>query len=117
MGWLDIPLDAATILIGSIAIGIGIDYSIHFINRVAVEESLGWQLSEACERTIQTTGRAILMSSTLICGFGILAFSVFTTVSIFGSLMAFTMATSSLAAVIVLPALLQQTGRSLRKIK
>ena len=118
MGWLDIPLDAATILIGSIAIGIGIDYSIHFINRVAVEESLGWQLSEACERTIQTTGRAILINaSTLICGFGILAFSVFTTVSIFGSLMAFTMATSSLAAVIVLPALLQQTGRSLRKIK
>ena len=33
MGILKIPLDVATVLVGSIALGIGIDYSIHFTNR------------------------------------------------------------------------------------
>ncbi|MCX7996089.1 MAG: MMPL family transporter, partial [candidate division WOR-3 bacterium] len=37
MGLLKIPLDVATVLIGSICVGIGIDYSIHFLNRYSYE--------------------------------------------------------------------------------
>lgn len=33
MGWFKIPLDTASALVSSIAIGIGIDYTIHFFNR------------------------------------------------------------------------------------
>ena len=37
MGWLEVPLDLATVLIASIAVGIGIDYSIHVTHRYVEE--------------------------------------------------------------------------------
>ena len=47
MGWFGIPLDAATVLIGSIAIGLGIDYSVHYISRVNSEVNAGRELADA----------------------------------------------------------------------
>lgn len=107
MGWLGIPLDAATVLIGSIAIGIGIDYSIHFISRVSREQRAGKNLKTACQISISTAGHAIVINAiTLIAGFLILWFSIFSILGVFGVLMALAMCISSIASVTVLPALL-----------
>jgi predicted RND superfamily exporter protein len=107
MGLTGIPLDAATVLVASISVGVGIDYSIHFIERVKSELKLGNSLERASNKASRTAGRAILINAvTLISGFSILAFSNFLTVSAFGILMTFTMATSSVAALVIIPAIL-----------
>jgi predicted RND superfamily exporter protein len=107
MGLTGIPLDAATVLVASISVGVGIDYSIHFIERVKSELKLGNSLERASNKASRTAGRAILINAvTLIAGFSILAFSNFLTVSAFGILMTFTMATSSVAALVIIPAIL-----------
>ncbi len=117
MGYLGIPLDAATILIGSISIGVGVDYSIHFLSRVLSELKQDGNSRKACIVATRTTEHAILVNAvTLIVGFGILYFSIFATVSAFGTLMALTMATSSVAALTVLPAILSQIGWKQAKI-
>lgn len=108
MGWFGFPLDAATVLIGSIAIGMGIDYSIHFISRVHNEVKAGRDITTACEISISTAGHAIVINAgTLIAGFLMLCFSIFSTLSMFGVLMALAMAISCIATVTVLPAMLQ----------
>ena len=46
MAIFGIPLDVVTILIGSVAVGIGIDYTIHFITRFKVEHAKGKTFGE-----------------------------------------------------------------------
>jgi len=107
MGLSNIPLDAATMLIASISIGVGIDYSIHILKRVLSELKRGLSIRESCVHATKTTGHAILINSvTLISGFGILVFSRFLTISAFGGLMAMTMGISALAALTIIPAFL-----------
>ncbi len=107
MGLTGTPLDAATVLVASISVGVGIDYSIHFIERVKYELKSGNSLEKASNKASRTAGRAILINAiTLISGFSILAFSNFLTVSAFGILMTFTMAASSVAALVIIPAIL-----------
>ena len=62
MGYSKIPLDIATVLVGSISIGIGIDYSIHFINRFQQEIKFSADSSDALVQTLQTTGRGIIIN-------------------------------------------------------
>jgi len=116
MGWFGFPLDAATVLIGSIAIGMGIDYSIHFLSRVHNETKAGRDLAAACEISIGTAGHAIVINAgTLIVGFLMLCFSIFSTLSMFGLLMALAMGIGCIATVTVLPAMLQAFGNKLSR--
>lgn len=116
MGWFGFPLDAATVLLGSIALGMGIDYSIHFISRVHHEINAGRDLTAACEISISTAGHAIVINAgTLIAGFLMLCFSIFSTLSMFGVLMALAMGISCIATVTVLPAMLQALKYKLRR--
>ncbi|MCK5828588.1 RND family transporter, partial [Candidatus Bipolaricaulota bacterium] len=59
MGWLNIPLDTATTMLASIAIGIGVDYTVHFLSKYRRELRAGRTSHDAVGETIQTTGRAI----------------------------------------------------------
>ena len=116
MGWFGFPLDAATVLIGSIAIGMGIDYSIHFLSRVHHELKAGRDLTAACEVSVSTAGHAIVINAgTLIAGFLMLCFSIFSTLSMFGMLMALAMGISSIATVTVLPVMLQALKNKLSR--
>lgn len=114
MGWLGIPLDAATVLIGSIAVGIGIDYSIHFISRVKTDQYKDSNLKLALQRSITSVGHAIMINAaTLIAGFLILLLSRFSILAIFGSLVVLTMGISAVTALTVLPALLHGARKKL----
>jgi predicted RND superfamily exporter protein len=108
MGLFGIPLDIATVLIGSISMGIGIDYSIHFMNRFRLEYALTGDRTKALSTTVTTTGRAILVNVvTVALGFLTLAFGSFIPLQRFGILIAITMLSSGMGALLLLPALMQ----------
>ncbi|NPV54731.1 MAG: RND family transporter [Firmicutes bacterium] len=111
MGYMGIPLDVVTMMIAGICIGIGIDYSIHLISRYRLELSSGIDKREAIMSAVGSTGRGIFFNAaTMAIGFGLLIFSSFHAISVFGALVAGTMATSSLGALIVLPSVLRLLG-------
>ena len=107
MGFARIPLDIATVLVGSIAIGTGIDYTIHFINRFKNERKSGKNMVDALSITMQTTGKAILINvMTVTLGFSVLVFANLIPLQRFGMLVAITTLGSGLGAMTVLPAII-----------
>ncbi len=75
MGFAGIPLDMATILIGSIVLGLVVDDTIHFLHhfRRAFEES--GDVEAAVKETLTNTGRALVITSLVLCG----GFFIYTT--------------------------------------
>ena len=106
MGFLNIPLNAVTATVASIAIGMGIDYSIHFINRYRIEfQASHGDMDTAIARTYDSTGKAILSNALSVsAGFMVLMFSNFPIIKQFGGLMAFTVGVTGLAAILIIPA-------------
>ncbi len=111
MGWVGLPLDIVTVLIGSVSIGIGIDYSIHFAGRYRTElqsrDNRG-----ALRKTMATTGRAIAVNMfTVAAGFLVLCFAELIPLRQFGALVALTMVASATGALTLLPAALAAPKR------
>lgn len=107
MGFTGTPLDMSTLMISSIAIGIGIDYAIHFIERFRKEYRKDRDERRALEATVHSTGRGIAFNAiALALGFGVLLFSSFKGTSNFGLMIAATMVISALAAFTTIPAIL-----------
>ncbi len=105
MGHLGISLDHATMMIASISIGIGVDYTIHIISRFNRELKEKGDLSEAIKETLSTTGRAVIVNTASVAmGFFVLAFSKFEPTRRFGYLTTMTMFLSALSAITILPA-------------
>jgi predicted RND superfamily exporter protein len=110
MAILNVPLDAVTVLIGSVAVGIGIDYTIHFLTRFQREFEGDRSPQEALHITLQTAGRAILINAaSVMTGFLVLVFGNIVPMQRFGYLIAVTMVTSALGAITLLPALILVT--------
>ncbi|MCK4683026.1 RND family transporter [Candidatus Bipolaricaulota bacterium] len=100
-------LDIATVMIASIIIGIGVDYSVHFITRYRRERRRGAPHKEALFVTYNTTGRAIIYNAlTLTFGFLVLTLSHFGALQTLGWLVALTMVASALGALLIVPATL-----------
>ena len=107
MGIFKIRLDAGTALIASVAIGIGIDYTIHFINAYHHERKINNDLEEVTKKTLLTSGKAIVFNATAVAfGFAVLIFSNFLPLVNFGILVALTMFTASFSAMTLLPVML-----------
>lgn len=105
MGFTGIPLDIATVLVGSISIGIGIDYSIHFVSRFRNELKKSKTELEALDNTLETTGKAILINVlTVLMGFFVLILADLVPLQRFGILVGITMVASGFAALTLLPA-------------
>ena len=108
MGLTGIKLNAATAVIASLAIGIGIDYSIHFLSRYRHEITMQGSVEKAIERSLHTSGRAILYNALAVAaGFLVLVPSNFVIISPLGILVALVMITTSLASLTLLPAILK----------
>jgi hydrophobe/amphiphile efflux-3 (HAE3) family protein len=107
MSYLHLPLDMSSLMIGSIAVGVGIDYTINFIIRWRTEVSRGRSLEDAHEITMRTMGRGILFNAlTLTFGFAVFYLSNFQGLRNFGFLINLTMIWSFLGAFTLIPALL-----------
>lgn len=116
MGWLGIPLDTATTMLASIAIGIGVDYTVHFLSRFHRGRSEGHKATEAVAETIQTTGKAIVFNVLAVAaGFAVLLLSSFGPIATLGAMVALSMGISGLAALTLLPTALLTTERPRRK--
>ena len=107
MGGLDIPLDFMTITIAAIAIGIGVDDTIHYVHRFGKEVKVDWDYQAAVNRSHASIGRAMYYTTvTITIGFSILVLSEFVPTIHFGILTAFAMLIALLANFTVLPVLL-----------
>ena len=107
MGILGIRQDVVTATLGSIAIGIGIDYSCHLIARFREEKNNGRSGTECLRQTLVSVGPPILTNALAVgLGFAVLIFSSFMIIQTFGILIAETMLYSSIGALTILAALL-----------
>lgn len=104
---LDLSLNLITALVGSISLGLGVDYAIHVTERFADELAASDDPGVALERTVTGTGGALLSSAvTTAAGFGVLGFSLLPALRQFGLVLALGIAYAFLASVVVLPSLL-----------
>ncbi len=95
MGLFGIPLSSTTALISSIAIGIGIDYAVHFIDRYRINAALTHDKIKTSHFTMHHSGKAILFNAiVVIAGFMVLLFSVFPPNRSLGLLVSLNMFTS-----------------------
>lgn len=106
MGFTGIPLDPATALLSSLMIGVGVDYTIHFIWRYMDEMKITGP-EESVRRTLVTTGRGIVFNAlSVITGFSVLLFSGFTSIRFFGYLVLISIGVCMVSALLLVPAIL-----------
>jgi predicted RND superfamily exporter protein len=114
MGWVGIPLDLFTLLIGSIAIGLAVDDTIHFMHHFRKRYDVHSDARRAVRETLETTGRALLTTSIVLSlAFFIYAFASLTNLALFGLLTGFTIVTAFVADIGVAPALMELATRNL----
>ncbi len=107
MGIAGISLNIGTVLVASVALGIGIDYSIHIISHFNHIFEQSNNLEKALEGSIIVSGKAILINAISVsAGFLVLLFSQMVPLQYFGLLIAFSMIGSSLGALTLLPVIL-----------
>jgi len=107
MGWLHIPLDIMTITIAAIAMGIGVDDTIHYIHRFKEEFTKDTNYTTTMQRTNESIGYAMVYTSiTVIIGFSILTLSNLIPTIYFGLLTMIVMAAALTSNLILLPKLL-----------
>ncbi|MBI9074155.1 MAG: MMPL family transporter [Desulfatibacillum sp.] len=84
--WDIVDTDSLSVLM--IAIGIGVDDTIHFLLRLRLEFGKTDDPQASVRNTLQYSGRAIIMSSViLVAGFSTFSFSDYFSVQIFGTLL------------------------------
>ncbi len=106
MGWLGIELDIATSLLSSIAVGIGVDYTIHLFWRLKQERSKGSDIKEAVKTTLSTTGRGISINAlSVLIGFSALFFSGLFILKTFAFLIIFSILVCLIGALILMPSI------------
>ncbi|GAB6878793.1 hypothetical protein JCM17823_10670 [Halorubrum gandharaense] len=104
MRYLDMPLNALTGTILSIAIGIGIAYSVHITARFIDEYNVDGDTYRSLQTTLSGTGGALTGSMlTTALGTGSLALAVTPVLGDFGLLMAMSVVYSFVAAIVALP--------------
>jgi len=107
MGWLHIPLDIMTITIAAIAMGIGIDDTIHYIHRFEVEFAKDNRYYFSMHRTSNSIGNAMYFTTlVIVIGFSILTLSNLIPTIYFGLLTMLVMVAALISDLILLPKLL-----------
>jgi len=105
MGLTGVAIDAATALLSSIMIGVGVDFTIQFLWRYKIELQKGLKHSEAISATYRTTGRSIVINGlSVMAGFSATFLSGFLSIRFFGYLTLLAIGSCLLYAVIVMPA-------------
>lgn len=115
MSFTGVSLDIATIMVGSISIGIGIDYAIHASSRFQEEFRKQGDEEAAMKTMISTTGKSIFLNATTVgLGFLVLMWSNVLPIRRFGWLIALTMLVSMVASLTLLPSLILVSRKYLR---
>ncbi len=113
MGFLIISIKPSTILIFSIALGISVDNTIHFLSRYRMElKTNNWNIKLSVISALKETGFSMIYSSiVLFFGFAIFTLSTFGGTKAMGFLISFTLLIAVLSNLLVLPSLLLSLDR------
>lgn len=104
MGLAGIKLDLFTSIIASVAIGVGIDYTIHFMTEYKALRMENDNLEEVTRGTLRSSGAGIITNALAVgLGFLVLCLSRFVVLRYIGVLVAIVMFTSSMLAMTILP--------------
>jgi len=111
MPMLHIPLDVGTVMIASVALGLVVDDTIHFLlklkENIEVGKEMKWAISDAMNRV----GRPIIFTSIILSfGFLVLVFASFNPVIHFGILASTVVILALIFDLAVLPAILGFIG-------
>jgi uncharacterized protein len=116
LGWVGFPIDIGMMMTGSIALGIAVDGTFHYLVRYQEQRTRSRDPRESAREALLKTGPPILQA-TLIAGCGMLALTMssFGPTARFGYLMAILLAAALLGDLVLLPALLgwRSEGRKL----
>ncbi len=86
MGFSGIAIDAATALLSSIMIGVGVDFTIQYIWCFNIQISKGLSYEDSTRASMKTIGRSIIINAlSVMAGFSVLLFSGFTSIRFFGT--------------------------------
>lgn len=109
LGLMGADLQTSNIVSFTVAVGLAVDDTIHFIARYQAERRLGKEVDAAMSATYAGAGHAIVLTSVLlVVGFSALATDVLTSTRHFGILTGVTMAAALLGDLFLLPALLHR---------
>lgn len=108
MGYFGIPIKASTILVFSIAFGISVDDTIHFLAKYRQELRLtNWNIKESVIIALKETGQSMMYTSVILFfGFGIFSLSSFGGTVSLGILVSITLLAAMFSNLIILPSLL-----------
>lgn len=107
LGFAGVDLKVSTAIIFTISFGIAVDDTLHFMNRYLQELRLGKSNLYALKRTFISTGKAIVLTSVILCaGFLLLMFSDFLGTFYVGLLISLTLLFALMADLFLLPVLL-----------
>ena len=107
LGWLERPMDIGSIMTASVAMGIAVDDTLHFLTFFSRQVAAGSSRRAAVTAAYEHCGRAMI-HTTLICGAGlaIFALSDFVPTARFAWMMVALLATALVGDLLILPALL-----------
>ncbi len=113
MGASGILLDGMTAMVASIAIGLAVDDTIHFMSRVRLHLDRGEPMRESLRGATVEVGRALVYTSATLCaGFGVMMVGSFAPTVNFGILCALTIVIALTADLVLLPVVLRAYART-----
>ncbi|MGB3143097.1 MAG: efflux RND transporter permease subunit [Maribacter sp.] len=115
MGFVGVPIKPSTILVFSIAFGISVDDTIHFLAKYRQELTANkWQIEKSVYNALRETGVSMFYTSiVLFFGFSVFVISNFGGTVALGSLVSATLLLAMLANLILLPSLLLSLEKSI----
>ena len=115
MGFLGVPIKPSTILVFSIAFGISVDDTIHFLAKYRQElKTNGWRIKKSVYGSLRETGVSMFYTSiVLFFGFSVFTISSFGGTVALGGLVSATLLFAMLANLLLLPSLLLSLERNI----
>jgi predicted RND superfamily exporter protein len=115
MGFLGVPIKPSTILVFSIAFGISVDDTIHFLAKYRQELiANNWKIKKSVYAALRETGFSMIYTSiVLFFGFSVFTISSFGGTVALGALVSITLLFAMLANLLLLPSLLLSLERSI----
>ncbi len=108
MGWAGITLNVGTVMIASVALGIAVDDTTHFISRFRKEyDAAGVTFARALRQAMIRVGRAMVFTSVIaVCGFSVVLASEFQPARDFGILLSLTLVIALACDMFLLPSMM-----------
>jgi predicted RND superfamily exporter protein len=107
MGFLATNINMSTSIIFTIAFGIAVDDTIHFLSKYKIESSKGKSILYSLKRTYLSTGKAIIITTIILCGgFIALVFSDFKSTFLIGVYVSLILLFAVITDLMLLPILL-----------